>query len=352
MACTNTIVFAKALLHLHNGTPFEPSLVETLQSLCESTPSEAETKIPEPSPKKGRRKITKVATPSAKPAEPVIPEPKAEAEAEAEPEVEPEPEPEAEAEAEPEAEPAVVTSIPVYVNDPYKTHKYRLQTLDPTKCMGRKCVNTHLVVGTRTEDKAIGANGRIYIEFQCGNLPANPGLSPLCETHLNREAKYKTDMNKVWPEWFGRHDETELYHNSRIIGSGYFFNKYPKGLTNDPMTAPPVNELILEPELPSGDEKVPAKAKAKRGPKVKVAAPVDPPKESVAVNIAPKEVEWISFKHEGRMHIRNVQTGSVYWIDPTKKKSTPAEMAVKERYVGKWIDGALDTLADTDDDEE
>jgi hypothetical protein len=52
--------------------------------------------------------------------------------------------------------------------------------------------------------------------------------------------------------------------------------------------------------------------------------------------------------YEGRLHIRNVKTGKTYYAD--SQKHSREEMAVKEHYVGRWVDGALELDDDSDDE--
>jgi len=229
----------------------------------------------------------------------------------------------------------------VYPNDPYMKHPLRLQTINPAKCMGRRCDNNHQIIGTRTEDET--SKGRMFIEKQCTKYPM-PG-SPLCMKCLERETEYKANPKKIPGEWYGRLDEP-LCDYSKVVGSGHFFRSYPNGLPNDPTTAPiasavvavPVAPVAAAPDVPSVKTRKPRVVKPK-GEKVQ---------EVVAVDQAPKEVLWVSFKHEGRMHIRNVKTGKTYWAD--MQKHTPDEMAIREHYVGKWVNGCLDLSADSDED--
>ena len=54
--------------------------------------------------------------------------------------------------------------------------------------------------------------------------------------------------------------------------------------------------------------------------------------------------------HEGRLHIRNLETNKVYYADIAK--NSPEENAVKEQYVGRWADGTVDLIGDSDSDDE
>ena len=123
----------------------------------------------------------------------------------------------------------------------------------------------------------------------------------------------------------------------------FLLEKYPTGLKNDPTTHTAVPEVVV----------------AKKAKKAKVAgkkgAGAEADTEAVAVavavavtSVAPKTVEWITFLHEGKPHIRNTSDGKVYMCDLSK--STREDSVISENFVGRWTDGALDKFA-TEDDE-
>lgn len=247
-----------------------------------------------------------------------------------------------------------------YPNDPYMNHPLRLNPAKilRNKCMGRICTNAkedHLVPGTRTSDP--GSNGRMFIEYQCKKDPE--AGSALCETCASRDTKYNAQTKKKQiPEWYGRLDQP-LCDFSKVIGSGHFFKKYPNGLANDPLTAPVTPVAPAVPETLTtvpvvAEAEAPAKKVRVKKPKVTESQqPAQPKPEVVAANVAPKETQWISFNYEGRMHIRNVKTGKVYLANMSKHtKHTPVEMAVKEHYVGVWVDGVVDLTAEYESDSE
>ena len=98
--------------------------------------------------------------------------------------------------------------------------------------------------------------------------------------------------------------------------------------------------------MPTAEETKPAKKpRAPRKPKTTSAATAVPTaEESVAAAEEPKTVEWITFLHLGHPRIRNVKTGNVYQVDDTK--GTLEEMVLRDKYEGRWIEGALNEFAD------
>jgi hypothetical protein len=223
---------------------------------------------------------------------------------------------------------AVATEAQV-ADDPLRGHSSRLAVVDATLCQGRRIDEKNPIVGTRKDDE--GSNGMFYPEKQCSKKPT-PGQK-LCNICAKKDevAKTTTTVDKTW---YGRLDEP-LYHNAKIVGCKHFFEKYPTGLKNDPTTHAAVPEVVV----------------AKKAKKAKVAGKKEADTEAVAValtSVAPKTVEWITFLHEGKPHIRNTSDGKVYMCDLSK--STREDSVVSENFVGRWTDGALDKFA-TEDDE-
>ena len=103
----------------------------------------------------------------------------------------------------------------------------------------------------------------------------------------------------------------------------------------------PAEEAAV-PEAAAAAEK-PKKPRAPRKPKAAAAA-TSAAEESVAAAEEPKTVEWITFLHLGHPRIRNVKTGNVYQVDDTK--GTLEEMVLRDKYEGRWIDGALNEFAE------
>ena len=212
-------------------------------------------------------------------------------------------------------------------DDPLRGHSSRLAVVDATLCQGRRIDEKNPIVGTRKDDE--GSNGMFYPEKQCTKKPL-PGqkLCTIC-SKKDEVAKTTTTVDKTW---YGRLDEP-LYHNAKVVGCKHFFEKYPTGLKNDPTTHASVPEVIV----------------AKKAKKAKVADTTGAEAEAVALtSVAPKPVEWITFLHEGKPHIRNTSDGKVYLCDLSK--STREDSVVSDNFVGRWEDGALNKFA-TEDDE-
>ena len=156
------------------------------------------------------------------------------------------------------------------------------------------------------------------------------------------EATVKLDPKAGKGKWYGRLDEESLYPLSYVVGSTHFLSKYPNGITGDsfrPGDAAPT---------PTAEAVAPAKTT--RGKQAPAATPsaAAAAVETVAVDTVPKNIDWLSFMYEGRLHIRNVKTGKTYYAD--SQKHSREEMAVKEHYVGRWVDGALELDDDSDDE--
>ena len=223
---------------------------------------------------------------------------------------------------------AVVAPAAATTNvDPWRTHPSRLQSIDPKYCVGRRIDVENPLVGTRPQDETAN-HGMIFPEKQCTRKPA-PG-SNMCAGCGKKDAEYKANPKTNNASWHGRLDETVLYPRAKIVGSELFLSKYPKGLPNDNFRAG---------SAVTGTAAAPAtKETQKRAPVY----------ETVAVDAAPVVAKWISFMYDGRNHIRNVETGKTYYTDVLK--DSPEANAVKEHYVGRWVDGAVELTDDSDDE--
>ena len=224
----------------------------------------------------------------------------------------------------------------VVSDDPLRTHSSRLAIVDATLCQGRRIDEKNPIVGTRKDDD--GANGMFYPEKQCTKKPL-PGQK-LCAICAKKDEASKT-TTVVDKTWYGRLDEP-LFHNAKVVGCKHFFEKYPTGLKSDLTTTTTTTAAVIPATVVvTATVIVPAKTKAKAKAKVAV--------EAVAVtSVAPIEVEWITFLHEGKPHIRNTKNSKVYLCDMTK--ATREESVVSDNFVGRWADGALNKFAAEDDE--
>ena len=224
---------------------------------------------------------------------------------------------------------AVVTPSST-ADDPLKNHKYRLQAIDAALCMARKIDLKNPIPGTRKGDE--GATKMYWPEKQCSRKPL-PGQA-LCKQCAEKEEDVKAE--REYKDWYGRLDQP-IIHTAMVIGCGQFFEKYPKGLLNDPTTAPP----------PAAVAPVAAKSvKKARVTKAKPAAA-----ESVAVtDEAVPDAKWECFLYESRPLIRNLKSHKVYEVNP--HKTSHEEMVLRDKCVGRWVNGVLDPYAAGDSDEE
>jgi hypothetical protein len=297
----------------------------------------------------------------------------------------------------------VVATVPAS-RDPYASHKYRLATIDDTLCMGRKIDEKNPVPGTRKGDA--GASIKMYPEKQCPKKSL-PGQK-LCKICNEKAQESNANPAAVPTGYFGRLDEP-LFHMARVIGCGYFFEKYPNGLAEDPTTAP-VETTVAEPKVaeskaaepkvaktkvakpkvakpkvettaePKNDEPVAeTKAADPKVAKTKVAETVVEPNAAetkaaepkaaepkakkprakkltttnttvAASDQGPVKPEWVTFLYESRVHIRNLKDGRTYEADCSKTEHE--QMVKKDSYKGRWRDGALDIYTPEEDDAE
>jgi hypothetical protein len=225
--------------------------------------------------------------------------------------------------------PAAASAATNTVDDPLKGHKYRLQTIEAGLCMARKIDLKNPIPGTRKGDE--GATKMFWPEKQCSRKSL-PGQS-LCKQCAEKEEDVKAQ--REYKDWYGRLDQP-LIHTAMVIGCGQFFEKYPKGLLNDPTTAPPSNVVVVS-DKP---------AKKVRGAKAKPGAA-----ETVAVtDEAVPEAQWETFLYQSRPLIRNLKSQKVYEVNP--HKTTHEEMVLRDKCVGRWVDGNLDPYAAGDDSDE
>lgn len=257
-------------------------------------------------------------------------------------------------------------------DDPLRNHKYRLQSINPTLCMGRKVDLKNQIVGTRKDDA--GSNGIFWPEKQCTKSPEDG-------ERLCRFCKEKDDEVKAGKaadkHWFGRLDEP-IYYKACVVGCGDFFAKYPNGIPGDATTAPPAGYVVQAPggvvaakkrgpkpkadappavapappaaAAPAPDASapvpmpVPVPAAAAPGPVKKVAA-AKPKKATVAkTGAAPVVAEWTVLMYEGRVVARNTKTNYVYEVDAdiVDESADIGKIVKKDDYIGVWKNGAID----------
>lgn len=292
-------LLAKAILCLGKGEPLPSSITDALRELCPEPVAEpvAEPIAAEPvatpdqvTPVKEKkvRKISKAVAAEA-PTAPVV------------------------------VAPVVVVAE---VTNDWRKHPSRLQTIDSTRCAGRRIDTDNPLVGTRKDDA--DSNGMIFPEKQCTRKPS-PG-SKLCEGCATKDAEYKADPSKNNASWQGRLDEEALYPRAKIVGSELFLKRYPKG-------------------IPTASAPAPVAAAVATKTKTKKSAVA----ETVAADVPPADALWKSFQHEGRTHIRNLKNNKVYFANLSA--NSPEENAVKEQYVGRWTDDHVELIGDSDDEE-
>ena len=306
-------LLANAILSLNEGKPLPSSITDALRELCPAVAEPAAAAAaPEPEPEpaaapapvkeKKVRKISKAVAAAAAAAPAAAAEPVA------------------------AAEPAAAVAE-VAKTDDWRKHPSRLQTIDSTRCTGRKIDTKNPLEGTREE-------GMIFPERQCTKKPS-PG-SKLCTGCATKDAEYKANPNKNNANWHGRLDEETLYPRAKIVGSDLFLKRYPNGIPTAPVSTTAEHTVAAA---------EPTVAAAKRAPKK-----TDMAKTTVAVDVAPVVAKWRSFQYDGRTHIRNLETNKVYYANMTK--DSPEANAVKEQYVGRWVEDRVELLDDSDDDEE
>jgi hypothetical protein len=319
-------LLAEAILCLSAGKPLSSIITDALRALLPAAPEPVVEPVVEASPPAKEKKIRKTTAAAAAAAA---------AASAAEPVAEPV--------AEPAAAPAAATG-----GDPWRAHPSRLAAIDPKCCMGRRIDEKNPLAGTRPGD--VGSNrGKVFPEKQCISEPV-PG-SKLCAGCATKDAAFKANPNTKDESWYGRLDEESLYPRAKIVGCKYFLDKYPNGIHNDSFRPGAAAAVTTATATAAATPK-------KRGPKKAAAAaaaetvavPAAVTSKTVAVDIAPVNATYKSFMHEGRLHIRNLETNKVYYADISK--DSPEENAVKEQYVGRWVDNHVDLIGDSDSDDE
>ena len=154
----------------------------------------------------------------------------------------------------------------------------------------------------------------------------------MCAGCGKKDAEYKANPKTNNASWHGRLDETVLYPRAKIVGSELFLAKYPKGLPNDSFR---VGSAVTAPATNQNQNQNQNQKRA-------------PISETVAVDAAPVVAKWVSFMYDGRNHIRNIETGKTYYTNV--QKDSPEANAIKEHYVGRWVDGAVELTDDSDDE--
>ena len=280
-------------------------------------------------------------------------------------------------------------------DDPYRTCKYRLQMADVRLCMGRKIDDKNPVPGTRTTDA--GSNGRYFPEKQCSKKPF-PGTS-LCEKCAEKERAFISNTTgKQIAQYYGRLDQP-MYKDAKVIGCETFLAAYKSGIPEVPivgaaapapaaaeatkprgrpkkelLTAAPAeaaavaapapavtNELVVAPAAPEAKKRGrPAKAAVAEptAPAAAGAGAAAPPPAvekkvvrkikkattTVAADEPVADLEWVTFMFNGLPHARHSKTGNVYPFDALTNQPE------REKYVGKWRNGAVDEYAPEDDE--
>ena len=272
----------------------------------------------------------------------------------------------------------VLISVAPTDDDPLRNHKYRLQTINPSLCMGRKLDLKNQIVGTRKEDE--DSNGIFWPEKQCSKTPeAGEKLCRFCKDK-DDEIKAGKAADK---HWFGRLDEP-IFFKACIVGCGDFFQKYPSGINSDPTTAPPAGYVVKpatgaiaakkrgpKPKSDSDTDSVASSSKAPApaaapaasaaapapapAPAASAAAPAPAPKKAAKkpkttvakTTVAPVEAAWVVFLFEGRTVARNAKTNAVYEVDTDAinddiTNANVASIVKKDDYIGMWKNGAVD----------
>lgn len=242
----------------------------------------------------------------------------------------------------PAAAAAAASSTGLYVDaaDYLHTHKYRLQSIDSARCLGRKIDEKNPIVGTRKEDE--GSNGMVWPEKQC-TKPALAGalLCKFCSEKCD-DVKAGKPAHK---QWYGRLDEP-MYGRAMIIGCGHYNAKYPHGIPSDPSTAPPSAAVVAAPAaVTPAPKKATATTAAKKTPAAPKKASTTTAKtaagagvqETVASTEQPSiEAEWVTFLHKGKPVIRNLKTNLVYEVD--QNKPDYEEMVQRDKCLGRWTE--------------
>jgi len=354
-------LFAQTLLLLVEGKSVPSSTIDALRELCPdavaapvssapvaepvATPVAAPVTAPVAAPKPAAKpKVAKLKHVVPKPAASASPAPAASPAAPAAPAAPATPAaPAPPAPPAPPAAPASASAAAATNADPWRNHPSRLKSIKPDYCVARRITEKDHVVGTGPNDPS--PNGKFFIEKQCSTkLTGGASGSKLCEKCAGYEAAVKLNPKAGKGKWYGRLDEESLYPLSYVVGCSHFLSKYPNGITGDSFR--PGDASPSPPSAEPTAAVAPAKTARGKKPAAKPAAVAVV--ETVAVDTVPKNMDWLNFMYEGRLHIRNAKTGKTYYAD--SQKHSLEEMAIKEHYVGRWVDGALELDDDSDDE--
>jgi hypothetical protein len=123
-------------------------------------------------------------------------------------------------------------------DDPFATNKYRLQSINPELCMGRRIDEKNPI--PETLPGAPTANGKLYPEKQCTKKPVPGGV--LCEGCAKKDAEANAEPTKWFKGWYGRLDDESMYHKAFVLGCEYYFERYPTGIPG--VTDAPPNLIV------------------------------------------------------------------------------------------------------------
>jgi len=258
----------------------------------------------------------------------------------------------------PAASKVAKVTLPVNATDSLKDHKYRLQTLDPLYCRGRKVNEKMPIPGTAPSDA--DSNGQVYAELQCPKKVKKGEL--LCEACKEKDDEHKADPTKYAKRWWGRLDEP-MYPRAMVVGCHHSFEKYPYGIPGDSTTAAPEAWLGANPAIvkkykaktKTVEKKAVATVAAAAAAAAVAAAPAavggaGAPPEVVAALIAAAttagpsaDESWGPYLHECRLHVYEKATGKCYLAKTDDSYATYEEMKDADQYMGRY-DAATDTL--------
>ena len=201
--------------------------------------------------------------------------------------------------AKPVAAPPVATVseavvAPVDPADPLKNHPSRLQKIDTTRCVARKITITKHVPGTHKDE---GGVRKFFYEKQC---TAKPTANGMCDACTKAEAEVAAGTKVTVQKWFGRLD-APMYEFAKVVGCKEFFELYPQGIKDDPLSIVPVG--ILPP------------------PKVE--------------EVASDEPLWLTCTYKRRPVILNTKTNYVFELNPAS--SSESNIAALEKPIGKLV---------------
>jgi hypothetical protein len=224
--------------------------------------------------------------------------------------------------------------------DHLKGHKYRLQSINPSRCRGRKVAEKTPIPGTETSHAQ--SNGKFFPELQCIKKVTEGTL--LCETCCAKYAEYKADTSNSPKGWFGRLDEP-MYPKALVVGSHHFFTKYPQGLPDDPSTAAPPEWLkanstvkaktskatVSKATKPKADKPKADNAETKAETKAEAEAKVE---VAATEAKADSENEWIVTLIDCRSHVYEKASGKCYLAKTDKSYTNLKELADMDHFEG------------------